>query len=67
MNRCKCGSYAINIEGSNGENCDVCHYKYDALRYKKLTAYFLSSRTDKDDELVACNTQRDLDDVVDGL
>lgn len=36
MMRCKCGSFAINIEGNCGENavCDVCHWKhkFDSLR-----------------------------------
>lgn len=39
MNRCKCGSYAINIrsngrDGSRPDLCDVCVWKEDALRWR---------------------------------
>lgn len=30
MKKCKCGSYAVNIERFTGDNCDVCHYKNKA-------------------------------------
>ncbi len=38
-----------------------------AKRYEKLTEYFLSERTDMDDAIVACDTQDELDAVVDEL
>lgn len=41
MNRCKCGSYAINLringrDGSRPDLCDVCVWKEDAERYRWL-------------------------------
>lgn len=41
--------------------------KQDAERYRKLTKYLLSTRTDMDDAIVACDTQKDLDAVIDQL
>lgn len=67
MKRCDCGSYAINIERLTGDRCDVCHYKYDAERFIKLANYFISERTDSDDNIVACNTVDELRNAVDGL
>jgi len=67
MDRCDCGSYAINIEKDTGNRCDVCHYKYDAERFIKFANYLVSERTDEDDNIVACNTVDELRAAVDSL
>lgn len=36
-------------------------------RYRKMCTYFLGSRTDRDDAIVACKTQDELDTVIDNL
>lgn len=44
MKKCKCGSFAVNIERLTGENCDVCHYKNQVETLRTENAKLIAER-----------------------
>lgn len=57
--------YSLKCKNSNEQQ--VSYEKVNSVRYEKLTTYFLSDRTDMDNEIVACDSLSELNKVIDQL
>lgn len=63
MKKCKCGSFAVNIERLTGENCDVCHYKNQVETLRTENAKLIAER-DESNKVFDASDKKLLDRIL---